>query len=155
VKKRILQLKKNSRKIKNKNICSIKSEVHSMTRIPEIDRDMLEQAIYLPMVLAVLNRDRILIEKNPFKLPKPYLDWIEETMQVIQKELSEVKRYLKVNKMKVEKMESDDAFTMYMFLYKGYEEHHNYFNPRLRNRSEELLRYYLYQRLIQKSTQAP
>ncbi len=123
-----------------------------MTRIPENDRDILEQAIYLPMVLAVLNRDRQLIENNPFKLPKPYLEWIEETMQVIQKELSEVKRYLKINKMKVEKMESDDAFTMYMFLYKGYEEHHNYFNPRLRNRSEELLRYYLYQRLTQKTS---
>ncbi len=53
---------------------------------------------------------------------------------------------MKQHQIKVEKLKSDETFTMYLFLYKGYEEHHNYFNPRLRNRSEELLRYYLFQK---------
>jgi hypothetical protein len=119
-----------------------------MTRIPEEDRDILEKAIYLPMVLTVLNKDLHLIDQSPFKLKRPYMELIEETMKVIQQELSGIKREMRVRSMKVERIQTDDAFTMYMFLYKGYEEHHNYFNPRLRNRVEDLLRYYLYQRFL-------
>ncbi|KYC97194.1 hypothetical protein B4102_0849 [Heyndrickxia sporothermodurans] len=117
-----------------------------MTKIPENDRNIIEKAIYLPMILIILNRDLEIINNSPFKLKKPYLEWIEETMKCIQKELAGVKRYMKQQQIKVEKIKSDDAFTMYMFLYKGYEEAHNYFNPRLRNRSEELMKYYLFQR---------
>ncbi|MEI2354795.1 hypothetical protein [Mesobacillus zeae] len=117
-----------------------------MTRIPEYDRDMIEQAIYLPMVLTVLNRDRTVIESSPFKLKKPYLVLIEETMLAIQKDLAGVKRYMKQNSLKVQQLKRDEAFTMYLFLYRGYEEQHNYFNPRLRNRTEELMEYYLFRR---------
>ncbi len=119
-----------------------------MTRIPEDDRNILELAIYLPMVLTILNRDMQVVTSSPFKLKRPYLELIEETMKTIQAELARVRRYMRNNKMKVEKIQTDDAFTMYMFLYKGYEEHHNYFNPRLRNRVEELLRHYLFQRFL-------
>ncbi|MCJ8005962.1 hypothetical protein ACFFF5_05505 [Lederbergia wuyishanensis] len=117
-----------------------------MTRIPTSDRDIIEQAIYLPMLLTVLNRDLIVVNTSSLKLKKPYLELIEETMKAIQKDLAAVKRYLYKNNIKVERLKSDDAFTMYMFVYKGYEEEHNYFNPRLRNRTEELLRYYLFER---------
>lgn len=117
-----------------------------MTRIPTSDRDIIEQAIYLPMLLTILNRDLIVVNTSSFKLKKPYLELIEETMKAIQKDLAAVKRYLHKNNIKVERMKSDEAFTMYMFVYKGYEEEHNYFNPRLRNRTEELLRYYLFER---------
>ncbi|XJZ28129.1 hypothetical protein ACF5W4_04845 [Bacillota bacterium Lsc_1132] len=113
-----------------------------MTRIPEKDRDMMEKAIYLPMVLIILNRDLAVVEQSPFKLKKPYLELIEETMRDIQRELAEVKRYMKINKLQVIQTNRDDAFTMYMFLYKGYEEHHNYFNPRIRNKVQELMAYY-------------
>ena len=118
-----------------------------MTRIPEKDRDMIEQAIYLPMVLTVLNRDLLLFAKGLFKLPKPYMEWIEDTMKVVQTELYEVKRYLKQENIKVSELKRDEAFTLFLFLYKGYEEKHNYFNPRIRNKVEELLRHYLYGRL--------
>lgn len=118
-----------------------------MTRIPEKDRDMIELAIYLPMVLTVLNRDLTIIETSSFKLKKPYIEWIQKTMLLIQKELSEVKRFLRENRIQVNQMKSDEAFTLFLFLYKGYEEYHNYFNPRIRNKVEELMKYYLYERL--------
>ena len=118
-----------------------------MTRIPEKDRDMIELAIYLPMVLTVLNRDLTIIETSSFKLKKPYIEWIQKTMLFIQKEHSEVKRFLKENRIQVNQMKSDEAFTLFLFLYKGYEEYHNYFNPRIRNKVEELMKYYLYERL--------
>lgn len=114
-----------------------------MTRIPEKDRDIMEQAIYLPMVLTVLNRDHTVIQASPFKLRKPYLELVEETMKAVQKELAGVKAYMKTNQLKVMETKRDDAFTMFMFLYKGYEEYHNYFNPRIRNKVQELMEYYL------------
>lgn len=123
-----------------------------MTRIPEEERDMMEKAIYLPMVITVLNRDLSVIDKSPFKLKKPYLLLVEETLKVIQTELAEVKRCMKQQHLKVAEIHRDEAFTMFMFLYKGFEEHHNYFNPRIRNKVQELLEYYLYRRHIFSST---
>ncbi|PLR78898.1 hypothetical protein CU633_03655 [Bacillus sp. V3-13] len=127
-----------------------------MTRIPEQDRNVMEQAIYLPMVLTVLNRDLDVVGKSPFKLKDPYKHLIEETMKNIQKELYEVKRYMNKNKLKVQQVNRDDAFTMYLFLYKGYEEHHSYFNPRIRNKVQELMEFYLFKRHVyeQKKTEA-
>lgn len=114
-----------------------------MTRIPEEERDMLEKAIYLPMVLTILNKDMDIVNQSPFKLKQPYLNLIEKTMKMVHGELAEVKKYLKQHQLKVYELKRDEAFTMYTFLYKGYEEHHNYFNPRIRNKVQELLEFYL------------
>lgn len=119
-----------------------------MTRIPENDRDLMEKAIYLPMVLTILNRDLTVIHKSPFKLKQPYLDLIEETMKVIQKELKDVKQSMWKEKLKVQQVSHDDAFTGFLFFYKGYEEQHNYFNPRIRNKVQELLSFYMHKRYI-------
>jgi hypothetical protein len=127
-------------------------ETMAMTRIPEEERDLMEKAIYLPMVITILNRDLIVIDKSPFKLKKPYLLLVEETLKFIQREMAEVKRTMKQKHLKVEEIHRDEAFTMFMFLYKGYEEHHNYFNPRIRNKCQELLEYYLYRRHLPEST---
>lgn len=118
----------------------------TMTRIPEKERDMMEQAIYLPMVLTVLKRDLIVMNKSPFKLKQPYLNMIEETIRLIQKELTEVKYYMHKNKLQVQQLRRDEAFTMFKFLYNGEEEDHNYFNPRIRNKVQELMEYYLFKR---------
>lgn len=117
-----------------------------MILIPEKDKNIIEKAIYLPMLLTVLDKDIKIFNHIDVKLKPPYIEWIEETMIVIQKELSNVKRYMKQHQIKLEKGKIDETFTQYTLIYKGYEESSNYFNPHLRNRSEELLRYYLYQR---------
>lgn len=109
---------------------------------------MIEKAIYLPMVITVLNRDLKVIESSPFKLKRPYLELIEHALKSVQEDLVEVRRYLRKGNIKVSKLTSDESFTMYCFLYKGYEEHHNYFNPRLRNKTEEILCHYLFQKGI-------
>ncbi|MGD7045231.1 hypothetical protein [Jeotgalibacillus proteolyticus] len=118
-----------------------------MTRIPAEDRDLLENAFYFPMLLTVLERDRQLIEQSSFKLKKPYLEIIEAAMRAVQADLAAVKKKMKMKNMKVVKLGSDEAFTSYLFIYRGYEERHNYFNPRLRNHTENLLRFYLLERL--------
>ncbi len=122
-----------------------------MRIIPEKDQAIIEKAIYLPMVIIVLNQDLKIINDSPIKLKSPYIEWIEKTVITVQKELSDVKRYMKQNQIKVEKMKTEESFTQYAFIYKGYETIHRYFNPRLRNRTEELLKYYLYQRYNENS----
>lgn len=118
-----------------------------MTRIPGHDRDMIEKAIYFPMVITIFNRDLKAIETGGFKLKKPYQKLVEAALIRVQKDLTEVRKYLRDEKIKVSEIQRDQTFTMYCFIYKGYEEHHNYFNPRLRNKTEELLEYYLTQSL--------
>jgi hypothetical protein len=117
-----------------------------MTRIPEKDRDILEQAMYLPMLLTILERDRLLFEKGGFKLKTPYLNLIEETIKAVQKDLKETKMIMRKVGMKVEQLARDEAFTMFLFVYKGFEEQHNYFNPRIKNKVQGLLEYYLFRR---------
>ena len=114
-----------------------------MTRIPTQDRDIIEQEIYLPMLIKLLERDRLIIEKAPFKLNRPYLELVENAIISVQKDLKITRDYLRKQKIKVSEIKRGCDFTMYSFIYNGYEEFHNYFNPRLRNRCVELLRFYL------------
>lgn len=120
-----------------------------MTRIPEKDRDIIEQVIYLPMVLTVLQRDLAIIQNSPFKLRNPYLIWIEQTIKIVNSEYTEAKKYLRHENIKVSEMQRDEDFTMFLFIYKGYEERHSYFNPRIRNKVEELMKYFLFERFVQ------
>ncbi|MBP3038674.1 hypothetical protein J9303_04040 [Bacillaceae bacterium Marseille-Q3522] len=117
-----------------------------MTKIPEAERTIMEQAIYLPMVLTILHRDLSIIQHAAFKLKQPYVDLIEETILTVQKELKEAKQYLRANNLHVTEATRDDAFTRYLFFYKGYKEEHHYFNPRIRNKVQELMEYYLSKR---------
>lgn len=87
-----------------------------MTRIPEKDRDILEQAMYLPMLLTVLEHDRILFEKGKFKIKEPYLELIEETIKAIQTDLKEAKNTMRKGQMRVEQVARDEAF-YYVFIH--------------------------------------
>jgi hypothetical protein len=115
-----------------------------VTRIPKDIRDMIEQSIYLPMTVAILNRDISVIQQSPFKLQRPYLALVEESLKLAQKDLAEIKQELHKRHIKVHRVERDEAFTLYSFLYNGYEEKHNYFNPRIRNKVCELIEAYLF-----------
>lgn len=115
-----------------------------MTRIPSEIRDMIEQAIYLPMAISIFNRDLSVIQNSTFKLHSPYLTLVEESLKLIQKDLAVVKQELHKRKIKVYQVERDEAFTLYSFIYNGYEEKHNYFNPRIRNKVCEIMEVYLF-----------
>lgn len=53
---------------------------------------------------------------------------------------------MKQQRIKVGKIKTKENLTQSLFIYKGYEEYNDYFNPWLRNRTEQLMRSYLYQR---------
>ncbi|WKA59669.1 hypothetical protein QWY16_05950 [Planococcus shenhongbingii] len=102
-----------------------------------------EKAIYLPMVLIILERDRMLFEKGSFKLKRPYIELVDGAIKQVHKELQETKIHMRKHHMKMIKGTGDDTFTEYVFYHGGYEDHRRYLNVRLRNRVEELLRVYL------------
>ncbi len=101
-----------------------------------------EDMIYLPMVLIILERDRAIIEKSPFKFKRPYLNVIEQAEKNVRDEFKKAKIYMKRNDMKLVKGSNDGTFTEYKFYKGGYEEQRRYLNVRLRNRTEELLNVY-------------
>ncbi|KAA6453416.1 hypothetical protein VSK91_18190 [Bacillus swezeyi] len=115
-----------------------------MTRIPSDVRDTIEKAIYLPMTISILNKDLGNIQQGSFKLKDPYLRLIEQALKLAQRDLYNVKNDLRRRKVKVHEVSRDEAFTMYSFIYEGYEEKHNYFNPRIRNQVAALLEHYLF-----------
>lgn len=114
-----------------------------MPLIPAESLPYFEKMIYLPMVLIILERDREIVEKGPFKLKRPYVAIIEQAVKEAQRELKSTKLFLRQNNMKVIRGNHDDTFTEYVFFHGGYEEHRRYLNVRLRNRVEELLGVYL------------
>ncbi|MEK3887324.1 hypothetical protein [Bacillus sp. FSL K6-3431] len=111
--------------------------------IPDHDREILSKAVCLPFLIKVLQRDLKVVEVNPFKFKGPYMVVIEELMKVIKKDLAEVKRYLYKNNIKIVYVGKDETSTNYLFLYNGFEEKTNYFNPHLGNKVEEMLREYM------------
>lgn len=119
--------------------------------IPQEAIPHFENVIYLPMLLTILTRDKEVIEKSPIKLKKAYIDMIERALDNVQRDLSNTHKYLRYNKMKLEKQSADETFTEFIFFHQGYEDSRRYLNVRLRNRSEELLALYLASNVIDPS----
>lgn len=102
-----------------------------------------DSAIYFPLLLIVLERDREEIATGDFRFKKPYIKVIEQAEKRIKVDFKKTNAYLRKNKMKLNKLGNDGTFTEYEFIYNGYQEKRRYLNARLRNRTEELLQYYL------------
>ncbi|MEK4825106.1 hypothetical protein NSS71_11155 [Niallia sp. FSL W8-0951] len=117
-----------------------------MSRLNDKERDIFENAIYLPMLLTVLDRDFKVAETAPFKLNQVYLNLIEHTMKKVQKDMRDNNTKMYKRNWKLVKGESDEAFTEYNFYFDGYHEVHRYFNHNLRNNTEKLLNYYFFHR---------
>jgi len=108
--------------------------------MPILSEEMLndlEKLIYLPMVMTVLAKDRELITKAGFKLPRPYLELLDHADRKVQRELKDVHEALRSKGVKVMRGEGDELFTEYIFFHQGYEEHRRYLNVWLRNQVEE------------------
>ncbi|MEI2366230.1 hypothetical protein [Niallia circulans] len=119
-----------------------------MSRLNDEERDIFENAIYLPIVLTILDRDYKVADAAPFKLKHVYLNLIENTMKQVQKDMRENNNKMYKNKWKLVKGENDGYFTEYNFYFDGYHEVHRYFNDNLRNNTEKLLNHYFLHRYL-------
>ncbi|KGR83816.1 hypothetical protein [Lysinibacillus odysseyi] len=116
-----------------------------MEQLPPAAARYFEAAIYLPMLLIVLEKDYMLLEKGEFKLKGPYLHLVQKTSELIAMDLKKAKAYLKKHDLSVVRIGRDDLFTEYQFHYVRATVVRRYSNIRLRNQSEKLLKHYLYQ----------
>ncbi|WP_096155210.1 MULTISPECIES: hypothetical protein [Bacillus] len=110
-----------------------------MTRLSNEQIALFEQAIYLPLLIIILERDLVAIKDSKIKLKDPYVQLIDLLLKRIQLQLQTVKSAMQKQNMKLHKLNQDESFTLYAFLFNGYEEHHNYFNPRIRNKVNDML----------------
>lgn len=101
-----------------------------------------DMAIYYPMLISILERDRETFEKGPFKLKGPYLKLIDGALKAVRADQKESNAYMRSNKLKVLRRDNDGTFTEYIFIHGGYEDKRRYLNHRLRNRTEELMNMY-------------
>ena len=81
----------------------------------EDHRRILEQSIYLPLVLSVPEHDRKVTEKSLFKIKIVYLNLIEFTMLVVQQDLKKVRDKNANLNMKTLPGSNDGVFTEYDF----------------------------------------
>lgn len=114
-----------------------------MAHIPIEAVPYLEAAIYLPMLLIVLEKDQAQIETGQFKLKRPYIYLIDEAIKYAEVELRKTKVYLKNHQLRVVQGNRDEMFTEYQFHYKQVMDVRRYSNIRLRNHVEDLLKSYL------------
>lgn len=114
-----------------------------MVHIPIETVPHLEAAIYLPMLITVLNKDHAQIEAGQFKLKRPYFYLIEEAKRNAEDDLKKAKAYLKNHHLKVVQGHRDELFTEYQFYFHQMMEIRRYSNIRLRNHVEDLLNVYL------------
>ncbi|BDH60852.1 hypothetical protein MTP04_09820 [Lysinibacillus sp. PLM2] len=113
-----------------------------MAHIPIEAVPHLELAIYLPMLLIVLDKDHAQIEAGQFKLKRPYFHLIEEARKIAHEDLKKTKAYLIHRNLRVERGNSDEMFTEYYFYFQQAMEIRRYSNIRLRNKVESLLDLY-------------
>ena len=113
-----------------------------MPSIPNESIPHYENAIYLPMLIKILEKDLLTIEVSQIKLKRPYTKIIDQAIKNVQTESKKSHIYLKRNNMQLVKKGTDKEFTEYAFYNGGYEDHRRYSNIRLRNRTEELMNEY-------------
>jgi len=116
-----------------------------MAHIPIEAVPYLEAAIYLPMLLIVLEKDQVQIETGQFKLKRPYIYLIDEARKYAEFDLRNAKAYLKSHQLRVVQGKRDEMFTEYQFHFKHSMDIRRYSNIRLRNHVEDLLKFYLNQ----------
>lgn len=108
-------------------------------QLPEKSVEHFNDAIYYPMLLAILARDREAIEVGEFKFKRPYLTMIEQAENQVREDFKKTYTYFRQHEMKLKKLGNDGTFTEYEFIYQGDSEKRRYLNIRLRNHTEELL----------------
>lgn len=75
---------------------AVKMHLISAEALPHI-----ENMIYLPMLLILLEKDRDSFEKGPFKPKGPYVKLVDEATRAARAELGETTIYLRRQNMKV------------------------------------------------------
>lgn len=114
-----------------------------MSAITTEDYRYFESGIFLPMLITILERDIELINKQPFKLRRPYIAIVEKMLAMIRKDLKQTEVYLLRRNMRLVIGKPDaDKITECTFISGGIEERRKYTSEEFRSKSEELVSEY-------------
>lgn len=75
--------------------------------------------ILLPLVLTAYERDKKLAQET-FKTPDPYIRMIDEAMLRVEKDLKEVRQYMRKNGIKVYEQRRTDKELEAKYMHRGY-----------------------------------
>ncbi|GIN71110.1 hypothetical protein J14TS2_15850 [Bacillus sp. J14TS2] len=110
--------------------------------IPEHEEPTIEKAIFLPLLIKILNHDLKAIAQSQIKLKEPYYRYVEKVMHAIQQDSYKNKKYMRDNNIKIYCL----SHTKYEVIYKGYGHVRTYAKHVLKTRSKELLEDYMLNR---------
>ncbi|WP_172369550.1 hypothetical protein [Sporosarcina jiandibaonis] len=107
--------------------------------IPQDALKHFENAIYLPMLIKILEKDLFAIEETQLKFTRPYAKMIDQAINNAKSELKKTNIYLMRNNMKLIKYSSDKDFTEFIFSGIRFEERKRFSSGELRDRTEEIM----------------
>lgn len=110
--------------------------------LTEAERKTVKQAIILPMVLTVFDRDKKVIESQ-IKLNKPYLDYIEKGMKRAHQDLVNARRLMRKSGIKIYENERDDRSITHKYVCRGYHHKDIFLWDYLQVEVETLITFYL------------
>lgn len=73
--------------------------------IPVESLPHFEMMIYLPMVIIVLEKNRLVFEQGEFKLSRPYINLKKSAINLVQADLRDAKQYMREHNLKLLKGE--------------------------------------------------
>lgn len=114
--------------------------------MPEITNEAeryFHDKIVLPMVLTVLENDKLTVMQQPFKLKRPYITKIEHAIAIARDDMKAVNTYLLRNNMRVILTERTDTESEYLFMHANHERRKRIPHEELRNMTEARLEEYL------------
>lgn len=114
--------------------------------ITDEENEIFEKALYFPLVISLLEHDRLIFEKLPLKIVDPYLSMIDDALKAVRIDYQNIKIHMRQHNMKLQETGRIEDFTYYSFINNRYEEKHSYWNIHLRNKTGEFLKYYLSKR---------
>ncbi|MCD7034063.1 hypothetical protein LRR81_07415 [Metabacillus sp. GX 13764] len=89
--------------------------------IPQYEEDLVYEYIYRVYLIDELERHRLYFEKMHFKIPEPYMDFIDVRLKVLRNEVRSMKLEMRQLKIKVLDPETDGIFSEYKYFAHGYE----------------------------------
>ena len=113
-----------------------------MIALTDEERKAVKDAIILPMVLTVLERDKNII-KEQIKLNQPYLDIIEKAMKRAHADLVQARAFMRKQGIKIYDKERNERSITHKYVCRGYHHEDTFLWDYLQVQVEVLLGYYI------------
>ena len=111
--------------------------------IPKESLSHFDNAIFLPMLIHILEKDLLIVEEIQLKFKRPYSKIIDQALKLARMELKKSNIYLLRYNMNLIKFNSNKDFTEYIFSSVTFEERKKYSSEELRSRTEVIMSEYL------------